>query len=190
MDAFFGEIRAFANSFYPDGWLPCNGQQVPLQQYAVLYSLIGTYYGPSDGRSYFTLPDLRGSALVGTGPAPGSAIPFDLGDVNGTEKILLTTSAMPVHDHDFGGAAGGAPTARQSTADNATSHISNFLYQAEGSTALVSAPAYLDRSQTPVLLNAGTVVPSGGASAHENRQPFLVIGYYICATDGYYPERP
>jgi microcystin-dependent protein len=57
MDAFIGQIQAFAFSFTPQGWLPCSGQLLQIQQYRPLYQLIGTVYG-GDGQTYFGLPNL------------------------------------------------------------------------------------------------------------------------------------
>jgi microcystin-dependent protein len=195
MDAFIGEIRAFANNFYPDGWLPCNGQQASLQQYAALYSLIGTYYGPSDGRSYFTLPDLRATAMVGTGQNTPDGLNLQLGKSTGSETIALITNQVPTHTHSFNGAIGTDVTQMLSSPDSAgTSYLSNIGYNNDAGSR-VSTPGYVDQAIAPVPLNPGTVQPAGGntqsaCAAHDNMAPYLAINYYICATDGYYPERP
>ena len=57
MDAFIGQIQAFAFPFTPQGWLPCNGQLLQIGQYTPLYQLLGTVYG-GDGRTTFGLPNL------------------------------------------------------------------------------------------------------------------------------------
>ena len=38
--------------------MSCEGQVLPIQQYAALFSVIGTNYG-GDGRRTFHLPDMR-----------------------------------------------------------------------------------------------------------------------------------
>lgn len=196
MDAFIGEIRAFANNYYPDGWLLCWGQQAPLQQYQALYSIIGTYYGPTDGRTYFTLPDLRGAAIVGVGQSPvGGAMYHALGKSAGTETVALERNTQAVHSHKFSGIAGGAAAARLSTADSGTSYLSNFLYWQTAGGTQTPAPGYLDKSQAPVVLRPDTISPAGGnfqgvSDPHENMPPFLAIGYFICAISDYYPPRP
>lgn len=65
METFIGTIALFPYSFIPAGWLECSGQILPIEEYQVLYSLIGTQYG-GDGRHAFLLPDLSSAA-----PAPG-----------------------------------------------------------------------------------------------------------------------
>jgi microcystin-dependent protein len=61
---FIGQIQAFPFSFAPQGWLPCNGQLLPIQQNTALYDLIGTTYG-GDGQTTFALPKLAPIAPQG-----------------------------------------------------------------------------------------------------------------------------
>ena len=63
---FVAEIRMFAGNFAPKGWASCNGQLLPISQNTALFSLLGTTYG-GDGKSTFALPDLAGSAAMGSG---------------------------------------------------------------------------------------------------------------------------
>lgn len=66
MDAYIGEIRFFPFGFIPYGWYLCDGQKMPINENAALYSLIGTQFG-GDGRIYFRLPNLtEGSPLNNT----------------------------------------------------------------------------------------------------------------------------
>ena len=64
-EATIGEVKDFAFNFCPRGWLPAEGQLLPINSNQALYSLLGTTYG-GDGRKDFQLPDLR----AGTAPAP------------------------------------------------------------------------------------------------------------------------
>lgn len=57
MDFLIGTVCLFAFSFVPEGFLPCNGQELPIMNYEALFSLIGTQYG-GDGKTNFKLPDL------------------------------------------------------------------------------------------------------------------------------------
>ncbi len=187
MDAFIGEIRAFANNFYPYGWLPCDGSSFNPTTYQTLYAVIGIKFG-GNGQTSFQVPDLRGSALVSAGQTPHGSN-FLFAKATGTEQVTLTASNLPVHNHTFNGVTGGAATAKLSIADNNTSYISNFGYLSAGAATI--APAYLTAAQTPITLNTATISPAGGkngaCSPHENRSPFVAINYYICATDGYFP---
>lgn len=68
---FLGEIRLFAGDFAPNGWALCNGQLLPISQYASLFVILGTRYG-GDGQVTFALPDLRGATAVGNGTSPAN----------------------------------------------------------------------------------------------------------------------
>ena len=70
MDPFLGEIKAVGFDFAPQGWALCQGQTLPINQNAALYSLLGTTYG-GDGLTTFRLPDLRGRTAVGFGQGSG-----------------------------------------------------------------------------------------------------------------------
>ncbi len=63
-EAFIGSIMLFPYDFSPRGWLPCEGQILPIGNYQALFSLLGTKFG-GDGRSSFALPDLKDKS-----PAP------------------------------------------------------------------------------------------------------------------------
>lgn len=74
--ALTGEIKWFAFSTPPDGYLVCNGANVSRETYADLFSVIGTTYGRGDGSTTFALPNLinkfaQGSATVGTYKSAG-----------------------------------------------------------------------------------------------------------------------
>ena len=73
MDPFVAEIRPFGFNVAPVGWAParCNGALMPISQNTALFSLVGTYYG-GDGKTTFALPNLQGSAPMGTGQSPGT----------------------------------------------------------------------------------------------------------------------
>jgi microcystin-dependent protein len=55
-----GQIGYFAGQAPPAGWIKANGSNVSRTTYAALFAQIGTAYGPGDGSTTFTLPDLRG----------------------------------------------------------------------------------------------------------------------------------
>lgn len=53
-----GEVRWYAGSTIPDGWLMCDGTAVSRTTYAKLFSAIGTAWGAGNGSSTFNLPNL------------------------------------------------------------------------------------------------------------------------------------
>jgi microcystin-dependent protein len=63
MEPFIGQITLFPFNFAPRGWTPCEGQVLPINQNQALFSLLGTNFG-GDGRTTFSLPDLRGKEPV------------------------------------------------------------------------------------------------------------------------------
>jgi microcystin-dependent protein len=62
-----GGIMAFAMNSAPSGWLAANGSAVSRTLYAALFAAIGTTYGAGDGSTTFTLPNLQGIFVRGSG---------------------------------------------------------------------------------------------------------------------------
>lgn len=106
-----GAIAAYPGSQIPDGWLLCYGQSVSRSTYVNLFSAIGVTYGVGDGRSSFSLPDLRGRAPVGhntmgatssdrlLGGRPGGVYGNVLGAVGGEETHVLLADETPICPH-------------------------------------------------------------------------------------------
>lgn len=60
-DPYLGEIQLFPYSFAPKGWIKAEGQELSISQNSALFTLLGTKFG-GDGKTTFTLPDLRGAS--------------------------------------------------------------------------------------------------------------------------------
>jgi microcystin-dependent protein len=60
-----GEVKYFAFSALPAGFLKCNGATISRTTYADLFSAIGTIFGAGDGSTTFNVPDLRGEFIRG-----------------------------------------------------------------------------------------------------------------------------
>jgi hypothetical protein len=58
----YASQTAISRDGQPDGFLLCDGQEVPRDRYASLFAIIGESFGEGDGSSTFALPDLQGSA--------------------------------------------------------------------------------------------------------------------------------
>lgn len=95
MDEFIGSIKLFAGNYQPDGWFFCSGQLLPIQQYAALYSILGTTYG-GDGHTNFALPDLRGRVPVGAGQSPTLGTNHKTGEKWGAETVTLVPANLPI----------------------------------------------------------------------------------------------
>ena len=184
MDAFIGEIRAFANNYYPVDWLPCLGQKITILDHEALFSIIGNYYGDSDMKTYFTLPDLRGRTLVGA----DGYLRLALGEKTGEARVTLNSREIPEHAHSFTSVmSADKPSLVAAPENDGTSYLSNFGYKTDSGSP--STPGYVDEEENPVTLNPSAIAQTGGNLSHNNMAPFLAINYYICS-NGIYPPRP
>ncbi|MET0395070.1 MAG: tail fiber protein [Chitinophagaceae bacterium] len=181
MEPFLGEIKAFAGTYIPDGWLPCDGTMLPVSKYSALFSLLGTTYG-GDGQTNFALPDLQGRLIVQSGQLTGGAN-YPLGEAGGEVSVTLNTATMAGHTHSL--LAGTVPGVTNLLHDNylaAPQDPGNT-----GSQILAYLPDPGDNTAETIMLNTNTLTSEGGSQPHENRQPFLCITYII-AVQGIYPS--
>lgn len=167
MEPFLGEIRCFSFGRIPTGWQPCQGQTLSINQYAALFSLIGTQFG-GNGTTTFQLPNLQGRVPVHySGSQP-------VGAIGGVENVSLTPSTMPSHTH-----LANAST----TAADKNVPLSNFL-------AMPASPHLTYGPAANLTAMAGDIVGTqGGSQPHNNMQPYTVLSYCI-AMQGIFPTRP
>lgn len=170
-EPFVGEIRLFGGSYAPLGWLACEGQLLPIAQYDVLFSLLGTTYG-GDGISTFALPDLRGRLPIHQGTGPGLSTHV-MGEMGGSEQVTLTAAQMPAHRHTM------QASTRRATVGRAAS---------DGLLATATAPIY-GPPPASTTLEASALNAIGQGLPHDNMPPFLALSFII-ATEGIYPSRP
>ena len=156
-----GAIIQYGGSSAPSGWLLCDGttglNSVTDTTLADLYAGIGTTYGGTDAED-FDLPDFRGRVPIGVGTGVGLATRA-LAATGGTEEHTLTTAEIPSHDH----IAPNKDCQNYSTVYGTTTATVNTFCDT-GGISEVDAP---NTSST------------GGGGAHENMQPYLVVGYII-----------
>lgn len=177
MDAYVGEIRIFAGSFIPSGWLLCDGSTVTIQQYQALAAVIGMTYG-GDSRTNFKLPDLIGKAPISQGQGAGLTARI-VGASFGETQVTLNTSQMAAHNH----------LAQSANDQGNVTSINNAVW--------AQAPIPSRGSQTPLYQNTNpdsilapsSVIPVGGGQPHNNMQPFIAMYYMICY-EGEFPVRP
>ena len=62
-----GAVLPFAGESAPDGYLICDGSSISRTNYADLFSVIGCCYGSGNGSTTFSIPDLRGEFIRGSG---------------------------------------------------------------------------------------------------------------------------
>src|SRR5437868_3989419 len=104
-EMYLGEIKLAGFGFAPKGWMLCQGQLLPINQYQALFALLGTTYG-GNGVSNFALPDLRSRVSLNQGQGPGLSN-YDLGQASGTESVTLLQTEIPSHVHTFAQACDG-----------------------------------------------------------------------------------
>lgn len=172
MDAYTGEIRLFAGNYAPLDWAYCNGQEISVQQYTALYSLITNTYGGTPGVT-FKLPDLRGKVPMGTGTGPGLS-ERDLGVTYGSASASVTLDQMPAHTH----VVRGKLTPGATVTNDPTGHIWANLSVANKVYTTTPNETMDPRIVAPMV---------GGGNAHNNVQPCVAINYIICL-NGNYPD--
>ena len=167
---FIGEIRLFAFSVVPKGWIQCNGSLLSIAQNQALFSILGTTYG-GDGRTTFGIPDLRGRVPMSFGQGTGLQN-YPQGTKAGTEGVSLTNAQGVAHTHTV--MASPAPATTSAPAGNllAVPVPGTSAYASSGSVAPMSS----------------SEVTTTGGQPHENRQPSLVIAYCMALT-GIFPPR-
>jgi microcystin-dependent protein len=82
-EPYLGEIYMMGCNFAPVGFALCDGQLLPISQYAAVFNLIGTTYG-GNGSSTFALPDLRGRVPIHQGNNTIST--YLMGQIGGSEN--------------------------------------------------------------------------------------------------------
>ena len=163
---YVGEIRMFAGSFAPVGWMFCEGQLLPASgpEYEALFELIGTRYG-GDGQSTFALPDLRGRIPIHQGKG------FGLAGSGGGEEVTLAVNQLPAHSHSLAASTAAALNANPS---------GNVL----GNQTL--AQMYVE-DVANASLSPAAMGPFGASQPHSNVQPYLCLNFII-ALNGIFPS--
>jgi microcystin-dependent protein len=171
-----GTIFIFAGNFAPNGYQLCQGQLLPISQYAALFSILGTTYG-GNGTTNFALPDLRGRAPIGQGTGLGLS-PVVIGESAGHQNVSILTANMPQHNHLINVSTGGGAQ---------TSPQNNFI--ASGVDSQGGNVTGFNTGATSGATMAATSVSVAGQSQPVNVQnPYLGISYII-AMVGIFPSR-
>ncbi|HTB30876.1 MAG TPA: tail fiber protein [Bacteroidia bacterium] len=102
-DDYVGAIKIFAGNYIPANYMECDGTDISINAYQLLFSVIGTTYG-GDGVQNFALPNLKGAfpigiTVPGTTPPPPPAMIVSLGESGGATSLTLTSNNLPSHTH-------------------------------------------------------------------------------------------
>ncbi|MDB5656939.1 MAG: tail collar protein [Tardiphaga sp.] len=166
-DPYVGEIRLFGFPRVPIGWLACNGAALPISQYDVLFTLIGTTYG-GNGTTTFCTPDLRGRVPLHQGTGGGLSQRV-IGQSGGEESHTLQLTEMPSHGHALLSTTNPGTTATPGTSVHlaASSAATTELYA-----PVADVPSY--------NVMAPSITSTGNNLAHDNMMPTLACNFCIC----------
>jgi microcystin-dependent protein len=172
-DQYLGEVRVFPFNFAPYGWATCDGQILPISQYAALFSLLGTYYG-GNGTSNFGLPNMQGNIPLCFGQGLGLSN-YDLGESGGVANVTLLTTEMPSHNHNL--------MAVEFPLPNSQTPVNGALGSRAGVTNMYTT------ATSPLAKFAPQAIGSnGGNQPHNNMMPYLTLNFCI-ALQGAFPPR-
>jgi microcystin-dependent protein len=161
---FLSELRIFSFGFAPAGWIPCEGQLLPIKSNQALFTLLETTYG-GDGINTFGIPDLRAKVPMHTGAT------MSLGASGGQEYHKLTTDEIPGHTHQAVASSNGPDSS--TPANNFWAVNSSFT-------------PYGDEADNPPMSPEALAVV-GTDTPHNNMAPYLALN--ICmATYGIFPS--
>lgn len=188
----------FAGSTAPQGYLLCDGSAVSRTDYADLFTAIGTLYGAGDGITTFNVPDLSGRVVIGVSNN------HVLGSTGGEASHTLTSSELPEHAHEVPshGHANNIvattpalshnidqpvfhynkPNTSNTSGSGTTCITSTITDNATRATDLaVSNHAASDCTMSGAVTDCAAFDSelSGGGTAHNNLQPYVVVNYII-----------
>lgn len=161
-----GEMKMFAGSAAPSGYLLCQGQAVSRTGVtAALFAAIGTTWGNGDGSTTFNVPDMRRRVPVGAGGTGTSVLGNAIGNTGGEEAHTLIQAELPNVSLGNG------------IVDD-TGVAFNYGKTTTGIPGAATATMAIDTGGQP-LTYQGLTAPLGSGSAHNNMQPSAVVNYII-----------
>ena len=171
MDPYLGQITLVAFNFAPVGWAFCNGQLLPIDQYAALFQLIGTTYG-GDGQTTFALPNLQSRIPLHQGQGTGTS-----NYVHGTNRRFRAGDA-----HQRSGPQPYTPGSVLHRGSNSRSPVNGLWAQASND------QPYKAGAAGAANMAPGAIGPAGGNQPHPNLMAYQALNYII-ALEGIFPPQ-
>ena len=161
-----GSVIEYPSDKVPDNWLLCNGQAVSRTIYSELFNVLGTTWGTGDGKTTFNLPSKLGLVTVGKNSSDTS---FNtLGKKGGEKTHKLTVSELASHTH-------GHRVVKQLWTQIANKDADSDLPRAITNDG--NNRGWSEYVTGGNCANQNT----GGDTAHNNLQPYVVSNFIIKA---------
>jgi microcystin-dependent protein len=182
-----GDIKQSVRQTDFEGWLLCDGGEVPINQYQELYDLIGNTFGTALTEGNFILPNAQGrvlgTATSNTSTQEGLSIRC-VGETDGEEEHTLIISELPAHNHgiiDPGHIHGITDIGHSHTYINTpnTQNTDN-AFSTEQAADNSQSSQNTSSSTTGITINSAftgiTTANTGNSDPHNIMQPTLFIG--------------
>jgi microcystin-dependent protein len=195
-----GMIIDFAGTVIPDGWEICDFGELDRIEFARLYAVVGTIYGPGDGTTTFNKPPASGRVNVALDPTDAD---FNaLGEFRGVKSVILEVSELPAHshlqdahnhlenahnhsqnahnhtqnphDHTIDGLVNALSGSARRTLATVSTGDSNILSRPTTATNIQTSASNISTTATNIEATA-TNQNTGGDAGHDNIQPSIVF---------------
>jgi len=190
-----GTVSAFAGASAPTGYLLCDGSAVSQTTYAALFAVVGANAFGTDGGGNFSLPNLKGRAVIGVGVGTELTAVLGVTPANMAATVALSAAETAVRDHTHDmknhthtGTTGGqsadhshtTPFIQDSTILRGTGVVFDRVRQAgstnTGGTSTDHSHSFTSNGPNDNTTNGTTEV---AGAAHTNIQPSLPLNYII-----------
>lgn len=156
----------------PTDWLLCDGSEVSQTTYAALYAVIANTYGTPLDAANFVLPNLVDKFVAGV----GSSGTYSVGTTGGADSVTLTVDQMPSHNHTAVSTSTVTDPGHTHTFAGSVASGGSGSSNRDGSRATKTT----NSSTTGISVSTSTAIGNnGGGQSHENRPPFVAMGYII-----------
>ncbi len=150
-------------------WTLEDGKMLSMVEYPDLYVAMGTIHNRGDEpEGYFRISDSRARVRVGAGQATGLSNRV-VGEEFGQEKVVLSTSEMPSHNH-----SGSTGSSSHSHDDTYTSYSYSSVQSGAGASVMDSGFYTTDQTSTEAHSHSLSISSAGSDFSHDNMPPALV----------------